>query len=193
MQKSLKMPVNPQPHRPTAVKAFTLSELLVSLSVLGLIAALTLPTIFNSVEQSRKKAVLKETVNILENVSYECAMEGMLRLNTGVGNDAHQCYQSKINFVKQDDVFANLANNTGSVTLQSGATISFNMGNTYTIIDYNGMQAPNTLGQDRVGVRVCYETFCSTSLFQNTKQHGKLAVDQTQGAENIALWNSIWQ
>jgi prepilin-type N-terminal cleavage/methylation domain-containing protein len=37
-------------------QGFTLSELLVSLSVLGLVAALTLPSIFNSVAKSKFNA-----------------------------------------------------------------------------------------------------------------------------------------
>jgi type II secretory pathway pseudopilin PulG len=41
----------------------------VSLSVLGLIAALTLPSIFNAVEKSKRLAVLKETVNVLYNAA----------------------------------------------------------------------------------------------------------------------------
>jgi prepilin-type N-terminal cleavage/methylation domain-containing protein len=47
---------------------FTLSELLVSLAVLGLIAGLTVPSIVFSVEKSRKKALLKETVQLLNDI-----------------------------------------------------------------------------------------------------------------------------
>ncbi|MFM7390177.1 MAG: type II secretion system protein [Vampirovibrionales bacterium] len=57
-------------------RGFTLSELLVSLAVLGLISALTLPSIFNSVSQSQLKATQKETIQILQDVMHQGFMNG---------------------------------------------------------------------------------------------------------------------
>jgi prepilin-type N-terminal cleavage/methylation domain-containing protein len=47
---------------------FTLSELLVSLAVLGLIAGLTVPSVVQSVEKSKRKAVLKETIQAMSEI-----------------------------------------------------------------------------------------------------------------------------
>ncbi|MFM7390127.1 MAG: type II secretion system protein [Vampirovibrionales bacterium] len=55
---------------------FTLSELLISLAVLGLISALTLPSIFNSVSTAQMKAKQKETIQILQDVVYQGFMNG---------------------------------------------------------------------------------------------------------------------
>ena len=50
------------------LKGFTLSELLVSLAVLGLIAGLTVPSIITSVQQAKKKAVFKEDFQALTSI-----------------------------------------------------------------------------------------------------------------------------
>jgi type II secretory pathway pseudopilin PulG len=48
--------------------AFTLSELLISLSIIGLISAISIPSIFNAVEANSKKARFKEVYSVLNNV-----------------------------------------------------------------------------------------------------------------------------
>jgi prepilin-type N-terminal cleavage/methylation domain-containing protein len=60
------------------LKGFTLSELLVSLGVLGLIAGLTIPTIVNAVETSKRKALFRETVQIVAQVVQEGVLSGEL-------------------------------------------------------------------------------------------------------------------
>ncbi|MCX5920958.1 MAG: type II secretion system protein, partial [Candidatus Melainabacteria bacterium] len=55
---------------------FTLSELLVSLAVLGLIAGLTAPSVVNSVEISRQKAVLKEDIQAISQIIQEGYLDG---------------------------------------------------------------------------------------------------------------------
>ncbi|MFM7390618.1 MAG: type II secretion system protein [Vampirovibrionales bacterium] len=57
-------------------RGFTLSELLVSLAVLGLISALTLPSIFNSVSAAQLKAKQTETIQVLQDVMYQGFMNG---------------------------------------------------------------------------------------------------------------------
>jgi prepilin-type N-terminal cleavage/methylation domain-containing protein len=56
-------------HKPRlAFKGFTLSELLVSLVVLGLIAGLTVPSIVTSVDKAKQKAVVKEAVQTISQI-----------------------------------------------------------------------------------------------------------------------------
>ncbi len=57
-------------------KAFTLTELLVSLTVLGLIATLTLPHLFASFDRAKKRAVFKETYQALAEAVHTATMEG---------------------------------------------------------------------------------------------------------------------
>ncbi|MFM7390447.1 MAG: type II secretion system protein [Vampirovibrionales bacterium] len=69
--------MHPRTHYHTNKKGFTLSELLISLAVLGLISALTLPSIFNNVEQAKKKAALKEAITTLSQIVYQANAEGV--------------------------------------------------------------------------------------------------------------------
>ena len=57
-------------------KAFTLTELLVSLTVLGLIATLTLPHLFASFDRAKKRAVFKETYQALAEAVHAAMLEG---------------------------------------------------------------------------------------------------------------------
>ena len=60
-------------------KAFTLTELLVSMAVLGLIATLTLPHVFMSVDRAKKRAVFKESFQALQGATHQVALEGGTR------------------------------------------------------------------------------------------------------------------
>ncbi len=58
-------------------KAFTLTELLVSMAVLGLIATLTLPHMFISADRAKKRAVFKEAYQALAQATHAAAMDGV--------------------------------------------------------------------------------------------------------------------
>ena len=65
-------------HKPrlTFKIGFTLSELLVSLAVLGLIAGLTVPSIVTSVEKSKRQSLLKEGFQVISSIVQEGYMNG---------------------------------------------------------------------------------------------------------------------
>ena len=64
-------------HKPQAFKlGFTLSELLVSLAVLGLIAGLTVPSIVVSVEKAKTKALLKESLQAISQIVQAGVLNG---------------------------------------------------------------------------------------------------------------------
>ena len=67
-------------HKPrlTFKIGFTLSELLVSLAVLGLIAGLTVPSIVASVSKSRNKILQKETIQVLTSILNTGVLDGSL-------------------------------------------------------------------------------------------------------------------
>ena len=58
-------------------KAFTLTELLVSMAVLGLIATLTLPHMFMSADRAKKRAAFKEAYQALAQATHAAMMEGV--------------------------------------------------------------------------------------------------------------------
>jgi prepilin-type N-terminal cleavage/methylation domain-containing protein len=84
---------------------FTLSELLVSLTVLGLIAGLTVPSMVNSVVVSKRLALLKETKQVLQSIVTEGIQNGDLRAASSWTDwttiNANRAYlRSKLNATK---------------------------------------------------------------------------------------------
>ena len=73
-----KQGIKPVSTQKTSVKkAFTLTELLVSMAVLGLIATLTLPHMFMSADRAKKRAVFKEAYQALAQATHAAAMDGV--------------------------------------------------------------------------------------------------------------------
>ena len=87
---------------------FTLSELLVSFAVLGLIAGLTVPSIVTSVDRSKNKALFKETFQLISEITYNGVINGDF---ANLSNDSDWWYDgpsnavnyisSKLNYSKQ--------------------------------------------------------------------------------------------
>jgi prepilin-type N-terminal cleavage/methylation domain-containing protein len=69
------------------LKGFTLSELLVALTVLGLISAMTLPTLFNNVDTGKQKALAKELVTTLQSTFLEMWQQGEISGSESVANE----------------------------------------------------------------------------------------------------------
>jgi prepilin-type N-terminal cleavage/methylation domain-containing protein len=61
---------------PYKEKGFSLAEVVISLAVLGLIASLTLPSLFMSMDRAKKRAVFKETYQALATAVHTATMEG---------------------------------------------------------------------------------------------------------------------
>ncbi len=62
----------------TAQKGFTLAELLIALALLGVIAAFTIPKIFNAAGNNRTVATLRETVSTLEQSYSDLRTQGIV-------------------------------------------------------------------------------------------------------------------
>jgi prepilin-type N-terminal cleavage/methylation domain-containing protein len=116
-------------------KAFTLSELLVSLSILGLIAALTLPNIYHSVQERRANAIAKEFENTFANavMSYEAVhglhsetlLEDIIAQNMNVVGENHTAIIDTVNDKWAGSVPCSASFNK-CWTLQNGAIILTN-------------------------------------------------------------------
>ena len=86
---------------------FTLSELLVSLAVLGLIAGLTVPSIVASVEKSKNKAMLKEAFQLVSSITQEGVLNGSFEgisnwdITSTASGGIVDYFTSKFNYSKQ--------------------------------------------------------------------------------------------
>jgi hypothetical protein len=114
----------------------------VSLSVLGLIAALTLPSIFNSLKAQKDKAVFKETYQALAEAFYKGVISGEIWDNT-----SRQAYlRANINHTKWEATCTVPHSHGASFPCMhtaSGGVIIF-FGHELYLLDYNGMDGLNT-------------------------------------------------
>jgi prepilin-type N-terminal cleavage/methylation domain-containing protein len=101
------------------VRGFTLSELLVSLAVLGLIAAFGIPKILSAVDEKAHKAAAKEAMGMIAGAHASWIAEnGGILGSTTTATDLSK----KMNYVKSETLGSG---NPTMLTLHSGATISF--------------------------------------------------------------------
>ena len=144
---------------PLRLRAFTLSELLISLSVMGLISALTLPTVFNSVDEAKKKSVFKETFNAIQQlVTTESAFGGTTKRSLDLvreGLNVKEC-TNRLAVTSPSH-----SRDRFGCVLQSGAHV-MNLDRTGTgdsiTLDWNGNAAPNRMGEDRISILVNWGT-----------------------------------
>ncbi len=115
-------------------KAFTLTELLVSMAVLGLIATLTLPHMFMSVDRAKKRAVFKEAYQALAEAVHATFLEGgnsddvIKRLNTRKVCQTHARNEGCTNFS------AGVEAQEPGVVLSTGVTV-FGLSSSVTSIN----------------------------------------------------------
>jgi type II secretory pathway pseudopilin PulG len=126
--------------------------------VLGLIAALSLPSIFNAVKTQRDKAVFKEAFNAIQNATYNAKMNGETRVSDIVTyvNSSKTCATR----FDTEGCFTVLGSNRAidaGVMLSTGAVwvdLDIYVHDSWTILDINGNEGPNTDGIDRFSIQV---------------------------------------
>lgn len=159
-------------------KAFTLSELLISLSIVGIIAILTLPNIFGSANNRANVAKLQTTFTQVQDAIQQAMLEEKVSdwMDTEYG--AENTSSSAIRFLKDylevikdcgDSYVGCFADSYGEINktrkrnnfyredafvlLKNGAAVAFRQpysvgSSAYLVIDVNGIAGPNVLGRD---------------------------------------------
>lgn len=149
-------------------KAFTLAELLIALGILGVIATFTIPKILMNQASSKKQAVFRETISLMNDVLHT----GIITGGITYGNMTPYVL-SHVNAVKvcnnsftegcwtHTAILAADRNESGFI-LHNGATICSIMddvdGHEEIEIDWNGATGPNVEGDDQIELDMCYAT-----------------------------------
>lgn len=151
-----------------AVAAFSLTELLVSLGIVGLLAALTGPGIMNNVQLARQKAVYKETFSAISLILKSGVDTGEIGSNNTNGlvalmdaklNAPSKCLAAATTgapscMYTMDGDGHYLAPYFDRWTLQNGAAFGIRRGVNVAVheafIDVNGSQPPNIRDQDMI-------------------------------------------
>jgi prepilin-type N-terminal cleavage/methylation domain-containing protein len=179
-------------------KGFTLSELLVSLAVLGVIAAIAVPSVWTSLKQSQDNALFVTTIRTLTEVSSKLTNEPPAL--SAPNNTTWHAFDPFLN--SADDNFIALDSNN-SFTLPGGVVIdNFNQlaaaGSETIVIDANGAGRPNQIGRDRLMVTACFNpTGTCPAVASNVGAVAQEAgivgptPDAWAGAGNVAFFNQL--
>lgn len=146
---------------------FTLAEVLVTLSIIGVVAAVTLPSLNANVQRAQIGPILAKAVNTLENANrmalqeYEtrslataanCISGGTLSNYTAIMDRYLSGSRNGSTFRSKDGISYDF---TGSVVTGSSPLTNKYHNSAYTVtIDTNGDKLPNAGGEDRYSVLV---------------------------------------
>lgn len=187
-----------------SVQAYSLSEMLLALMIVGSITTFTIPKVFTAQSDAQRQAVLKETIaSFSETVEIGRATGSLSVSNYGDYMLTH------INAVKvcpnnaytegcwdqttQGDIPSE-AGQPGLV-LANGATIMGIDNNCCVlspgewcngmVLDYNGKKGPNIMGQDQILLEVNYGTIDGQTGWCADNRRGTVAVEESEA-------DSVW-
>lgn len=142
-------------------KAFTLAEVLITLGIIGVVAALTIPALMQSTNSRDVVAKVKKANNTIANaINLGAAHEGLTSDTYYKGDDGHLYFKSFIkntNVVKTpegyedtDEYYEGLTWKDQPFYLADGTKWSINTYGSETVftIDINGDKGPNKAGND---------------------------------------------
>ncbi len=145
---------------------FTLSEVLITLSIVGVIAALVVPGVIKDINNKAMMSLLQGTVtNINDAVQTEISVKKISSLeDTDICRNTMN-FLNKLDVAKEGDAFAtkyttlrgedhgNAAGVPYQVQLKNGVSVGlihkyYNLDSSIVVIDLNGPKEPNIIGVD---------------------------------------------
>lgn len=163
---------------------FTLSEVLLVLSVIGVVAALTIPSLIQKVNDDQYKVAWKKNFTILSQASIQVLNnDAGGNMVTVAGNNHSGFYKKYLNIIQDcgfvvnggncfhptktldNTTIANTWFDDGAFILNDGTMIAFEDPLSATAstprliwVDVNGIKPPNTLGKDVFGAKIYSDT-----------------------------------
>lgn len=156
-------------------KGFSLAEIVVAITLLGVVSVFAIPKILSIYEDNSRKTVFLETINVLENILTVGMATGDLKTGTTMNGGNYIAYfMSRINAARScptaskdegcwDESIQGSNTEAGEpgVVLASGAVITGfdnDNGSNGILIDWNGSRGPNELGSDQLWINTCIGT-----------------------------------
>ena len=185
---------------------FSLTELMISLAIVGVVATLTLPNLNNNMQVAQRQAVVRDTVQAIANVVKQGVDSG--ELDSGVDvelymvkhmNGTKECIDGTSHCTKHLEVCGSCtmaAYPTKGVVLPNGAQVDFfEVGAAYSLayIDWDGAKGAESAGSG-ISTDVFYVCFNPTSEVINNHWCSPGGTGSLQpgaiSAHHQDLWNS---
>lgn len=171
---------------------FTLAEVLITLGIIGVVAAMTIPTLINTTNQAEFKTGIKKAVSVLNqavtmNVAIDSVdFSGLLGGNTANSATVYNMINSRMNVVSTgNNATIGGAFNNGALNytmyFNDGMIITFptNSANCTTtgaacriVVDLNGVKKPNTLSTATTTGQTITDQFVLDFYNQQVLPHG---------------------
>ena len=141
----------------TKIYGFTLAEVLITLGIIGIVAAMTLPAITQSVKKKEAESRIKKFISTINQTLIFAENEHGLREDWTIGEmDTYESAENFLNtyispYVKNVGIERRKLFNMNMATLRflDGSQMSIKIGACYDIyFDINGEKKPNKKGQD---------------------------------------------
>ena len=144
--------------------AFTLAEVLITLGIIGVVAAMTMPTLLNSTQDKQFITAYKKALSVMSQAG---TTNYALEDTDFTSGNAYDILKSKMNVTAADDTNKKL-------TFNDGMTISFGSAGTLT-----GCKDPNIVDGKRATTGTANNVICTATLDVNgTKGPGASGRDQ---------------
>lgn len=158
-------------------QAFTLAEVLITLGIIGVVAAMTMPSLIMHHKKVETSARLKKFVSMINQALIFAENDKGMREDWNIGPS--NSYQGSYNFlngyikpyIKSYDIEEStlFGKQGASLTFIDGSQMFVNIGTCYDIFyDVNGKKLPNQKGRDIFSFILCRRKECSLSTNQVT-------------------------
>jgi prepilin-type N-terminal cleavage/methylation domain-containing protein len=193
---------------------FTLAEIIIAFSILGVISTFLVLKMTNGANETKKKAIFRETISTLQTTLYQARQDRQYRESANIpiaSNAIHAYLRNKLSAVKTctnpsaEGCWAHAygggvpPTQYGAYVLHNGAVVVMPLAAcfgacsltngliVYFDIDWNGSQGPNQWGEDQMEVYTCagFNDSCSGM------KSGLFA--PVNSASIIALYNEIME
>ena len=178
---------------------FTLAEVLITLGIIGVVAALTMPTLIANYQKRILVTQLKKEVNVIQNSFQQIiANEGVSNIcETSIADENCTPDSPSINVDAYKKYFgleaAPASSNSAKVLGEGGIILQSKNGAIFAfdgfdiLIDINGDKGPNKGGRDRFYVNLQQSEF-SKEEAENCEGFANYDYSDLQEGEEVMLW-----
>ena len=147
---------------------FTLAEVLIVLGIIGVVAAMTIPTLMNNTGQAEFRTGFKKMLSTLSqavemNVALDNSDFSVLSDTTTTGNSIYNLFNTRMNVIKTEttDTTMGITGSNYTLFFNDGMVVSFPQSAAScteaspckALVDVNGVKKPNVLTTDSTAIK----------------------------------------